>query len=36
MAAPILSEPHFHDEEAAFAYVEARLWPKGPTCPHCG
>jgi hypothetical protein len=31
-----LSAPHFHNEEAAFEYVEARLWPKGPTCPHCG
>lgn len=32
----ILSRPHFHDEAAAFAYVEAELWPNGPTCPHCG
>jgi len=31
-----LSEPHFHNEEAAFAYVEARLWPNGPVCKHCG
>src|SRR5690349_19661630 len=31
-----LSSPHFHDEDAAFAYVEARVWPDGPTCPHCG
>ncbi|UNK81291.1 IS1595 family transposase [Sphingopyxis granuli] len=31
-----LSAPHFHNEEAAFAYVEARVWPEGPTCPHCG
>lgn len=31
-----LSAPHFHDEDAAFAYVEVRLWPNGPTCPHCG
>lgn len=31
-----LSAPHFHDEEAAFAYVEARIWPEGPVCPHCG
>ena len=21
---------------AAFAYVEGRLWPNGPVCPHCG
>jgi transposase-like protein len=31
-----LSAPHFHDEKAAFAYVEARVWPGGPVCPHCG
>jgi transposase-like protein len=31
-----LSAPQFHSEEAAFAYVEARLWPNGPVCPHCG
>jgi transposase-like protein len=28
--------PHFHNEDAAFAYVEAHLWPNGPVCPHCG
>ena len=27
---------YFRDEAAAFAYVEGRLWPEGPTCPHCG
>lgn len=32
----ILSQPQFHDEAAAFAYVEAELWPTGPVCPHCG
>ncbi|HMO68412.1 MAG TPA: IS1595 family transposase [Novosphingobium sp.] len=32
----ILSQPRFHDEAAAFAYVEAELWPEGPVCPHCG
>jgi transposase-like protein len=31
-----LSALHFHNEAAAFAYVEARLWPNGATCPHCG
>lgn len=36
MAASILSHAHFHSEEAAYAYIEARLWPHGPTCPHCG
>jgi transposase-like protein len=32
----ILSQPRFHDEAAAFAYVEAELWADGPVCPHCG
>ncbi|MGE3143714.1 MAG: transposase, partial [Hyphomonadaceae bacterium] len=32
----ILSAAHFHDEEAAYAYVEARLWADGRDCPHCG
>jgi transposase-like protein len=32
----ILSAPHFHNEKAAYAYVEARVWPQGPICPHCG
>ena len=31
-----LNAPHLCDEAAAFAYVEARLWPDGPACPHCG
>lgn len=31
-----LSAPHFHNERAAYAYVEARVWPEGPVCPHCG
>lgn len=30
-----LSAPHFHDEAAAYDYVEARVWPQGPVCPHC-
>jgi transposase-like protein len=34
--ASVLSAPHFHNEEAAYAYVEARLWPNGPVCPKCG
>jgi len=29
-----LSDNHFHDEEAAYAYVEKRVWPEGPVCPH--
>jgi transposase-like protein len=31
-----LSRPEFQSEVAAFAYVEAKLWPHGPVCPHCG
>lgn len=36
MSNSTLSAPQFHDEAAAIAYVEARVWPKGPICPHCG
>jgi transposase-like protein len=36
MAASVLNAPHFQNEKAAFEYVESRLWPNGPTCPHCG
>ena len=36
MGNSILSAPHFHNEEAAYRFVEARVWPKGPVCPHCG
>lgn len=32
----VLSKPYFHNEEAAFAYLEGVIWPEGPTCPHCG
>lgn len=35
MSQSILSSPHFLNEEAAYAFTEARLWPKGPICPHC-
>ena len=31
----ILSDLHFHNEEAAYEWVEARLWPNGPQCPRC-
>lgn len=34
--ASVLSAPHFHDEEAAYAFLEARVWPNGPVCPKCG
>lgn len=32
----VLSRPYFHDEQAAFDFVEGVLWPQGPVCPHCG
>jgi transposase-like protein len=36
MASSVLNAPHFQNEDAAFAYVEGRLWPHGPICHHCG
>lgn len=32
----VLNDKHFHDEAAAYDFVESRLWPNGPVCPHCG
>jgi transposase-like protein len=32
----VISASHFHSEEAAYRFVEARLWPNGRPCPHCG
>jgi transposase-like protein len=32
----LLSDPAFHDEEAARVYIEAVRWPDGPFCPYCG
>ena len=34
--ASVLNQKYFHDEAAAFAAMEAIMWPEGPTCPHCG
>ena len=34
--ASVLSAKHYHNEDAAFAFVERHVWPNGPTCPHCG
>jgi transposase-like protein len=31
----VLSAAHFHDEAAAYAFLEAQIWPNGPICPHC-
>ncbi len=36
MAKSAFDAPRFNDEAAAFAYVESKLWPHGPVCPHCG
>ena len=36
MSTSILSAAYFHNEEAAYEFVEARIWPRGPVCPHCG
>jgi transposase-like protein len=36
MSESLLSMAHLQNEEAAYAFVEARIWPHGPVCPHCG
>lgn len=36
MAKSILNASVLQSETAAYAWVEARLWPNGPVCPHCG
>jgi transposase-like protein len=30
-----LSNPIFFDEDKAREWLEARVWPNGPVCPHC-
>ena len=32
----VLSDPIFHDEKVAYAFLESVLWPDGPVCPKCG
>jgi transposase-like protein len=32
----LLNAAHLANEDAAIAYVESRMWPDGPVCPHCG
>ena len=32
----VLSKAYFHDEAAAFTFVEGIIWGGEPTCPHCG
>jgi transposase-like protein len=36
MSKSVLDAVCFHDEAAAYRWVEARVWPEGPICPHCG
>jgi transposase-like protein len=31
-----ISDKCFHNEQAAYNFVEKLLWPAGPICPHCG
>jgi transposase-like protein len=31
-----LQSPIFRDEDKARAWLETRIWPNGPFCPHCG
>ena len=32
----MLENPVFNDETKAREWLEARVWPNGPVCPHCG
>jgi transposase-like protein len=32
----ILQNPIFTDQTEARKWLEARIWPNGPRCPHCG
>jgi transposase-like protein len=36
MQKSVIEAKVFHDEIAAYAWVEKRVWPNGPVCPHCG
>jgi transposase-like protein len=31
-----LNNPAFQDDDLAREWFEARIWPNGPVCPHCG
>ena len=35
MACSALDAAYFHDQYAAFDYVERSVWSNGPVCPHC-
>jgi transposase-like protein len=30
-----LNKPYFHDDQEARKFLESKLWPHGPVCPHC-
>ncbi len=36
MSTSVLNAKAVQDEKAAYAWVEAQVWPDGPICPHCG
>ena len=36
MSGSALSAKFFHDEKAAYVWLEGVIWPNGPVCPHCG
>jgi transposase-like protein len=36
MSNSIIEAKALQSEAAAYAWVEARIWPEGPVCPHCG
>jgi transposase-like protein len=36
MTTNLLDNPIFTDETKAREWLEARVWPTGPICPHCG
>ena len=36
MAKLSITDPIYHDNDAARAHLEGLLWPHGPSCPRCG
>jgi transposase-like protein len=36
MSTSVLTAKALQNEGAAYAWVEAQVWPNGPVCPHCG
>jgi transposase-like protein len=36
MPTSVIDAKALHSEAAAYAWIESRLWPDGPICPHCG